>query len=57
MTVADAVIIVVTIVWVVSVAAALYNPSLRDPQIHLIFSAVVGGYIATRRPAKGGDGK
>lgn len=51
--VANAVIIVVTLVWVSSFVLSIIAPEYRaDPQINVIFMGLVGGSLAlkSRRP-------
>ena len=51
--VANAVIVVVTIVWVCSFAISVIVPEYRaDPQINVIFMGIVGGSLAlkSRKP-------
>lgn len=46
---ANLVIVVVTCVWVVSFGASLVSGSYRpDPQINVIFMAIVGGAMALK---------
>lgn len=51
--VANAVIIVVTVVWVCSFVISVFVPAYRaDPQINVIFMGIVGGSLAlkSRKP-------
>jgi hypothetical protein len=51
--IANAVIVVVTIVWVCSFVISIFIPEYRgDPQIHVIFMGIVGGSLAlkSRKP-------
>ena len=53
---ANVVIVIVTAVWVTSFAASLVSVTYQpDPQINVIFMAVVGGAMALK--AKRGDGE
>lgn len=48
---ADAIVVVVTIVWFINFLAPLF-PGIEyksDPTIHAVFMAVVGGTLALRR--------
>jgi hypothetical protein len=46
---ANIVIVVVTCVWVVSFGVSLFSATYRpDPQINMIFMAVVGGAMALK---------
>lgn len=52
--VANAVIIVVTTVWVCQFIVSIVVPEYRaDPQIHVIFMSIVGGSLAlkSRKPS------
>lgn len=47
--IANAVIITVTVVWVISFAVSIVVPSYRaDPQINVIFMGIVGGSLALK---------
>lgn len=51
--IANAVIVIVTLVWVCSFVLSIVLPEYRqDPQIHVIFMALVGGSLAlkSKRP-------
>lgn len=56
-TVANFVVVVVTMVWVasfvLSVVSTVYRP---DPQIHLLFGSVVGAFMALGARKSGGGG-
>lgn len=52
--IANAVIIVVTVVWVCSFIISVIKPEYRaDPQINVIFMGIVGGSLAlkSRKPS------
>lgn len=55
--IANAVIIVVTVVWVCSFVISVVVPEYRaDPQINVIFMGIVGGSLALKsRKAKTDD--
>lgn len=47
--IANAVIVVVTIVWVCAFILSVVVPEYRsDPQIHVIFMSIVGGSLALK---------
>lgn len=51
--IANAVIVVVTVVWVCSFVASIVIPEYRtDPQITMVFMSIVGGSVAlkSRKP-------
>jgi hypothetical protein len=53
-TLANAIIVIVTAVWVTSFLVALFTVTYKpDPQINVIFMAIVGGAMAlkARKPA------
>jgi hypothetical protein len=55
--IANAVIIVVTTVWVSSFVMSAFVPAYRaDPQINLIFMGIVGGSLALKERKPKADG-
>lgn len=46
----NAVVILVTLVWLANLIAPLVSPYTLDPDLNLVFMCIVGGAIALRHP-------
>jgi hypothetical protein len=52
-TLANVIVVVVTIVWVISFAVSIFSPIYKpDPQINVIFMGIVGGSLALKAKRK-----
>lgn len=53
---ANAIVVVVTIVWVISFVVSIFSPVYKpDPQINVIFMGIVGGSLALKAKRGTGD--
>lgn len=53
---ANVIIVIVTLVWVVSFGVSLFSPVYKpDPQINVIFMGIVGGSLALKARKGSGD--